>query len=788
MDDAPHYQVIFSGTLREGFEPAQVRGALAERLRLPEAQLDRLFGGRPLVLKRTRSAEEAKRVVALLASLGAISRIQADKGRPAGGRERAATAEPAAELPKFSPYPKGGLLLAALLLGGATELFFGLLYLAMLLAFSLGLLYINLFTTWGFALIGFAPLALLLQLLTMLAGLVLLLLTAKPLLSLSARQQTPGITLREEQEPKLYAFVNEVSEQIGAPPPQAIRIDHEIDVGLHYQGLGGFVRGHGVLTIGAPLVAACDSSQLAALLAQSLQLFHSKSLSPRAAFLLRSSDGWLQRAIYGEDRVDRKLAELLAERSPLSAGARLLQRLIAHSRRALGWRLVLSRQLNRRLIHRLVADADKVALVFCGSAGFTPLMRQQLLLTFASQEMLPELRNRWQQKGQLPDNLVQSLLLRLRQYPPSLHARLLARQEREKAASHDTIPADSQRLRRVSQLAVAPAYPATSPATSLFRNFTKLARSVTVRFYHNRLRIPVTADRLVPSTAPGKHQQQQQRQLDAIFNALYDDFLPLKLRHAINLIGNPDQARAKHAAARATSASSHSHAELALRRYHEVAQALVEVNTQEVIQRAGLWRQWGIPAEGRDGLEQLHTACREQEKAFNENLALLQHQLKPQVQRLAAALALLASPEAARLSKAAALQQEVATLVEVLERIEQAAPRLHRLRLHTNLLQSLLSYDAPGNRKLQELIQEQVGDIQQQLAGLGAIFKTTPYPFGNSHRNLMQFALRHAYEDGGPSGELDRGSDVVGEIARLQRHAMARLCAIALHVEKGLGL
>jgi hypothetical protein len=786
MEAAPSYNVIFSGKLREGFTPQQVKQAFVEQLKLPPAQLPRLFNGQPQVIKRTDSPEEAKKLVALLAGIGAITRIQA--GTTAKTPPSPPPAKPAAELPKFSPFPKGRALIAGLLLAAATEVFFLTLYLLMLFACSVGLFYYNLFTTWAVHFIGFAPLAVLAQIGVLLLGLALLFLLAKPLLSFSPRQRH-GILLTVKQEPELHAFVQDVCERISAPAPREIRLNNDVAVELGYlHGPLGFLLNRTVLTLGAPLVAATDASQLAALIAQSLQLLHSKSLSPRAAFLLRRSDGWLQRAIYGEDAIDRQLADLITEKSPYAVVAVALQRLITLSRQALGWRLSLSRQLNRRLFHRLVADADKVALVFTGSTGFARLIEQQRLLAFASQNILSGLHERWRKEGTLPDNLVQALVLRTSQYPASIHSQLRALQEKEKLATNDAIPADSQRLYRVSKQKVAAAYPHHSPAIELFRNFTKLARAMTVRVYHNRLRIPVSPNRLVPTTAPDKATQQQQQLINVFFQKLYCDFTPLKLRHRIKMVGDYDDSITQRDAALLEIGATRPHAELALKRCIETEQALIDISTQEVIYRAQLWQQWGVEPVGSEGLEQIHRACREQEKSLDENIGLLTHQLTPYVQRLASTLALLATPQASKVNNARGLEDEVNSHLEVLERIEQAGAQLRSLRLHTTLLQTLLSYDNGSRDKLRDRIQEQVTDIQQLLAGLGATLKTTPYPFGEAHDNLMAFALRNAYPDEEPSGDFDRGNDVVEQINLIQHQLLARLCAIALHLEKALGL
>jgi hypothetical protein len=787
MDTPLSYQVIFSGKLREGFTQPQVMQALVAQLKLPPAQLERLFSGTPQLLKRTDSPEEAKKLVAQLSGIGAIARIKTNRAAKPK-REPTTTPRPAAELAKFSPFPRGGRLVAALTLAATTEVIFALLYLLLLLACSVGLIYSNLFTTWAAQFIGFAPLAVVVQLLVLLPGLLLLFLLAKPLLSWR-QYQRQGIVLNATQEPDLHAFVEDVCERIGAPLPDEIRINNDVAVELGYlQGPRGFLLNRTVLTLGAPLLAATDTSQLAALIAQSLQLLHSKSLSPRAAFLLRRVDRWLQQAIYEQDALDRQLDELSNEPGLFAVMARALQRLIALSRQAMGGYLHLTRRLNRRLFHRLVADADKVALVFTGSSGFARLIEQQRLLAFASQSILPGLQERWRQQGTLPDNLVQALVLQCRQYPPSIHPQLRALQEQEKLANHDPIPADSQRLYRVSKKAVAAAYPCHSPATGLFRNFSKLARTMTVRIYHNRLGIPVSPNRLEPTQGPDIEARQQQQLIDAMFQQLHYPFTPLKLRHRMKMVGDYEDGLAQHHEAREATGPARSHAELALRRCLESEQALIDISTQEVIYRAQLWRQWGVEPVSQEGLEQIHRACREQEKGLDENIGLLTLQLTPYVQRLAASLALLNTPQAGVVNNANALHDEVNSLIEALERVEQSGVQLRNLRLHTTLLLTLLSFDGGHHGKLHDRIQEQAGEIRQQLTGLGATLKTTPYPFGTAHDNLMAFALSNAYPDEGPGGDFDRGNEVVEQLIRIERQILARLCAIALHVEKTLGL
>lgn len=780
MEATSGYQVTFNGQLRHGFEPAQVRQALSEKLKLTEKQLAALFGGEPQVLKQTESADDAKKWVSLLAKLGIIAYIQ----KPDEDVQN--TNKPSITLPRFSPLRKGPKLIAALVVAASAEITFILLYVALLLSFSVGLIYSNLFTTWGESVTGVSSLGLLLQALAMVAGIIVLFLLAKPFWAFNPKHYQ-GIAVTAKQEPLLHAFVADVCERINAPMPHQIRITNNTSIELNYLGgLSGFVRNRCVLTIGAPVVALCDASQLAALIAQSLKLLHSKSLSPHAAWLLRICDSWLQRAIYGTDRIDRYLVSLRQAGGIRSAFVAALQRLIILSRHILGWRLQLSRRLNHCLMHRLVADADKVSLVFTGSEGFQQLMKQQRLLTFASQNTLPELMKQWRKAGELPDDLIHTLALHCQNYPDGTLQKLRQEQEKMIAATRDPIPADSQRLRRVSRVEVSAAYDDHRKANELFHNFPKLSRAMTLRLYYNRFAIPVSPQHLTSSAPTSEPQKQQQQQLDAIFNGFYIDLIPLKLGHRMRMAGNYNEALSLRD--KALGATGNSHSQLVYKRCRENELALLDVTTQKLLYDSGLWKQWELPAENKAGVLRIQQSCLKQEKLLAENIGLLAQQLKPHVERLGAALALLNTAEAAHISNTQSLQEEVHTLLEVLERIEQIHEPLRSLRLHTSLLNILLNHTDKRNAKLQQHIQQQSNEIKQLLTGLGASLKTTPKPFGGGHTSLMDFAIGDALTDDSHEGNYDRAQDVVEKIIHINRHILARLCAIALHVEDKLKL
>ncbi len=64
------YNIVFSGRLLDGHAPETVRAAVAKRLGLSPEQVERLFSGRKVVLKKGVTEESARLYLSILHGLG----------------------------------------------------------------------------------------------------------------------------------------------------------------------------------------------------------------------------------------------------------------------------------------------------------------------------------------------------------------------------------------------------------------------------------------------------------------------------------------------------------------------------------------------------------------------------------------------------------------------------------------------------------------------------------------------------------------------------------------------
>jgi len=105
-------QLVFRGECIDGYDPAVVRQAVARALRLDEARTERLFSGKPVVLRREVDALRADRHIARFATLGAVLRAEPSKPTSRGPATRTARA------PWWRPLKWGGLGVICIVLAG----------------------------------------------------------------------------------------------------------------------------------------------------------------------------------------------------------------------------------------------------------------------------------------------------------------------------------------------------------------------------------------------------------------------------------------------------------------------------------------------------------------------------------------------------------------------------------------------------------------------------------------------------------------------------------------------
>src|SRR5207244_3829057 len=101
-------------------------------------------------------------------------------------------------------------------------------------------------------------------------------------------------------EPLLFTLVRRVASAVGAPEPERIDLDCQLNASASF---GSFFGGDLVLTIGLPFVAGLDVDQFASVVAHELGHF-SQGAAMRLSYLVRTINEWLARIVYERDDWD----------------------------------------------------------------------------------------------------------------------------------------------------------------------------------------------------------------------------------------------------------------------------------------------------------------------------------------------------------------------------------------------------------------------------------------------------------------------------------------------------
>ena len=782
------YQLVFTGQLLKGRDPVQVAQGLAQRLRLPQQEVASWLG-QPCrkVLATSLSMEQAKQLRMQLASLGAVTVVEAQT--PSHDTVTQHRTEPASSsmlpprhgwpwLRRFSPLHSRWLFAPAMLLAAAVSLLVVLVHLGLILSLTFAVLLPSASTSWAGNMLGNPLLGMLVQLVVFTISLLGLLLLLKPLLSIRWPRYR-GVLLNARREPDLHAFIDDICERIHVPPPAVIYLEYQPQLAVHYHyGPIGWFRQRSVMRLGMPLVAGMDCSQLAGVLAGCLNRFQGRYL-PRANSLVLALQSWLQTALHQPDLIDQKLDQWHRDGRMGEGFYRQFTRFVAVAHGPLWLWLWLSQLFACKPIHRIMADADRLALSLSGSEGFLRQTEQSLLLQYSNEEWMPGLEQQWIEQQILPADLIQDMVLRSRQYPSSTVQKLRTQQTETRRIRAMLLPDDLQRLEWLNAGGLSPGYHCRSPAISLFSNYARLSAAMTLRYYHHRLHLPVSRYHLRQMIAERSLEGELERLYQAQFAGLYLDYPPLGLKPMVSAwLQKGVNAELWQEADRHCRAGEGA-AQAIMQAWQDSKGLMINAQTREEIHLAGLWRAWGEGRLSRTELESVHQWAREAEVKHEKSLKSQHKALQPYAQRMAAALvhASLHQPEA---------EQEVLTLLDILSRIERVAEALRELSTQALLLEVLLSFGSvtPSSR-LQSRIEQRSSDIERLLTSIGLSLKHAKYPFHDSrYRHLMAYLLEEALEGKKPLATLERAQDMLTRLPRVQGRVMLRLAELAKRGER----
>jgi Zn-dependent protease with chaperone function len=318
-------------------------------------------------------------------------------------------------------------------------------------------------------------------------GVLLLVFMLKPLVSRKRETSIP-VSLRREEEPVLFEFVDRLCRAVGAPEPRRIDVTMDVNAAAGFMGgLGSLFGRKLVLTFGLPLVACLDARQFAGVLAHELGHF-SQGSAMRLTYIIRSMNAWFARVVYQRDSWDYALADACGGDMHylIQLIALITRGMIWITRRILWCLMWLGHAASSLMLRQMEFDADRYECRVAGTQAFIETSQRMACMNVACAVAFGDLNHAWREQ-RLCDDLPALIRGRETEMPAEVREEVLKHHAGNKAGWFDSHPSDGQRIAAARREDAPGLMTRTAPAWVLFRSFPDLSRLATLLFYKQQI-------------------------------------------------------------------------------------------------------------------------------------------------------------------------------------------------------------------------------------------------------------------------------------------------------------
>ena len=319
-------------------------------------------------------------------------------------------------------------------------------------------------------------------------GAIVLLFMIKPLFARRPKSAEPR-ALRREDEPRLFAFIEQICDLVGAPRPKRVLADLNVHASASLShGVWSLFSRNLTLTIGLPLAGGLSAREFGGVLAHEFGHF-AQGAGMKTTYVIRVVSFWFARVVYERDRFDAAL-EGWAKGLDVRLGIVLhAARLMVWCVRRILWVLMWVGQLiSSVLMRQMEFDADHYEIQTSGSAGFIATAKRLRVLGIGAHITHAKQGEAFHAK-RLVDDLPGWMLHETRQIPDRTRAEVEKAALEEKTGWFDTHPSDAERIARADAAQSDGVLEADVAGSALFTDFHALSREITASYYRDILEL-----------------------------------------------------------------------------------------------------------------------------------------------------------------------------------------------------------------------------------------------------------------------------------------------------------
>jgi len=629
------------------------------------------------------------------------------------------------------------------------------------------------------------------------AGVVLIAFLLRPLLFLfGGSDDESKIEVFPREEPRLFAFVESVCNTMGAPVPERIFIDCDVNAAAQLLG-GGFGllgRRRLALHIGLPLVAGLNATAFAGILAHEFGHF-SQGAGMRATGILGRMSHWMGIAAYDRGSIDSNIARLTQSGtlSMVIVGI-VLAICVGIARLILKAVFFFGFGVSRVMGRKMEFDADAHQARFVGSKASIETWPKMLGLGEAQRLADVKIAEQWKNRT-LPEDFPALVASTARRLSPDAKANLKRSLEDTQTGWFDTHPATGVRIRAMEALEEKGVFRLDEPATALFTNFADASKKASYAFFKERVGEFIFSATFVRSADLfGSHAEEEARAaaVPAFLGFEPADWRPLTLRmESIEPPSDPKACWEKVRAARQTVNASGPAVAQVMDDYLASDRTLLHAEAAPVVFGLGIS---SIKKEFQFKFTNARSMSVEKDKAIeaaSKTSAAIDDALDAGAARVTGNLRMLAVPGIEkRMPDAPKLLARAQVLVRAEAGLRRAFPQMKQLRENFQRAILLLSYvdDAKMKdkareafRPLTDLLRDAVMGLRQDL---GSVKSPFPGPDGETNLGGLIFRETPAWRE--YDQILGAASDAIEKFTETQRRVMSELVEIASKTETAL--
>lgn len=354
-----------------------------------------------------------------------------------------------------------------------------------------------------------------------------------------------GPTLSQAEEPVIYNLVALLCEKLGAPMPNRIDVNADVNASASFRrGWLSFFGSDLVLTIGMPLVSGFTVRELGGVIAHELGHFRQGS-AMRLNFIVISVNRWFARVVYQRDEWDYWLQHGDDEEGATSGLFRMAMLLLVWLTRRILWALMMiSHGISCFVSRQMEYDADKSSCAIAGTQQIKTGLVQMRVLNDAMRDVLvsppQDLKD-----NQLYDDLPGYMGVRSKMLKDESREKLTEKLMNERVGPFSTHPSFKSIVRHAERLDTPGILNLDTPASTLFHRYDMLCKAVTYAWYADQIGPAASRFQLV-STKPLIDQMQtattQISGVSEFLHGAYDPTRPPRIN--ISSLAKPDDPKA----------------------------------------------------------------------------------------------------------------------------------------------------------------------------------------------------------------------------------------------------